>query len=116
MELRRIVKCIQIAPFILGIIGSILIIIIMLRPAFRKMPRRLICIGLAIVDLLFLINVLIGDLIEIINGVNPLVMNIILCKIYLPLLLYFSHLSAWFITALTLDRLVAIARPFFFCF
>ncbi len=112
MELRRTLKCIEIVPCIFCIFGSILIIKIMRRPIFRQMPRHLTCLALALIDLLFLIYVLLGNLIEIITSVNPAVMNSILCKIQIPLLLYFNHLDAWFITILTLDRLLAVLRPF----
>ena len=112
MELRKTIKWIQIVPFIFGIIGSILIIKIMLRPTFHKMPRSLVCIALAMVNLLFLVYVLVTDLIDLIVGLHPVVMHIISCKIHTPLLLYLNHLDAWFITTLTCERLLAIAAPF----
>ncbi len=112
MKLRTTIKWIQIVPFIFGVIGSILIIKIMSRPTFRKMPRSLICIALAIVNLLFLVYVLITDLIDLITGLHPAVMHIISCKIHTPLLLYFNHLDALFIMTLTCERLLAIVAPF----
>ena len=112
MELGRTLKYIQIIPFIFGVIGSLLIIKIMLRPAFRKMPRHLTCIALATIDLLFLIYSLFTDLFEIVTGASPVVTSgIILCKVHLPLLGFFNHLDAWLLITLTLDRLLAVARP-----
>ncbi len=112
MELRMIIKCIQIVPFIIGVIGSMLIIRIMLRPVFRKMPRHLTCIALATVDLLLLMWTFCMDLFEMITGLNPLVGNMVLCKVYLPLLVYLTHMDSWLITVLTFDRLLAVMSPF----
>ena len=106
------IKCIQIVPFILGVIGSLLIIRIMLRPVFRKMPRHLTCIALATVDLLLLMWTFCTDLFEMTTGLNPVVGNRILCKLQFPLLVYLTHMDSWLITVLTFDRLLAVMSPF----
>ncbi len=107
-----IIKYIQIVPFILGVSGSLLIIRIMCRPVFRKMPRHLTCTALATVDLLLLMYTFCADLFEMITGVIPVVRNMVLCKLYVPLHVYLTHMDSWFITILTFDRLIAVVSPF----
>ncbi len=112
MELRITLKCIEIASCIFGVFGSLLIIKIMLRPTFRKMPRHLTCIALATFNFLNLTYILVIDIFEIITGLPAVLMNIILCKLHPPLLTFCNHMDAWLITILTLDRMLAVARPF----
>ncbi len=111
MELRIIIKFIQIVPFIFGVSGSLVIIRIMHCPVFRKMPRHLTCIALATTDLLLLMYTFCTDLFEMTTGVDPFVGNMILCKIYIPILIYLTHMDSWLITILTFDRLLAVASP-----
>ena len=84
----------------------------MFRPVFRKMPRHLTCIALATADFLLLLFTLCTDLLEIITGINPVLNNMILCKLYIPVLLYLAQMDSWFITFLTFDRLLAVTVPF----
>ncbi len=112
MEFREIINCTQIAAYVLGIFGSVMIILIMLRPTFRSMPRTLVCISLAGVDLLFLTYNLVVQTYRVINSVQLIVTIPIVCKVNGFLLYYFTHLDSFFITILTLERLLAVVKPY----
>ena len=112
MDFRQKIQCIQIGTYVMGIIGSVMIIIIMLRPTFRSMPRSLVCIALAVVDLLFLIKVLVVATYSIVNDIQLTQSSQMVCKFNGFLIYYFTHLDASFITILTLERLLAVARPY----
>ncbi len=112
MELRIAIKYAQLVAYVFGIFGSLLIIVIMIRPTFRKMPKSRICLTLAIIDLSFLIYVFCTSLYEILNGVSPLLDNVILCRLNIPLTGFLTHMDAFLVIFLTTERLLAVIKPF----
>ena len=109
MELRTVFKLVA---FVLGILGSLLIIVIMIRPTFHKMPKSRICLALAVVDLLFLMYIFCTGLYEVITGVPPVLDNAILCKLNPSLIWFFTHMDAFLVIFLTIERLLAVIKPF----
>ncbi len=99
---------------IVGSAGNILIIKIMRRKRFRIMPRSLICLTLAITDLVFLINYFITEILAAI-GVNIyLTVWNFSCRLYLwlaPLMTFLMHVDAWLVTMMSCERLTAVVWP-----
>ena len=112
MELRKFFKLFQLPVYVLGIFGSIFIIIVMFRPTFRAMPRSMICMALAAVNLLFLLYSLSVGIYEIIEGIQPQVSHRFLCKLHMPLSAFCIHMDAFLITILTIERFLAVVTPF----
>ena len=99
---------------VLGSAGNILIIKIMRRKRFRAMPRSLICLTLAVVDLILLLFYFIEE-ISAANGVYlyEQYWNIS-CGLYwfvYPVPEFLFHLDAWLIVMMTFERLLAIIKP-----
>ncbi len=112
MELRKALKCGQLGIYPLGMLGSLIIIKIMLRPTFRQMPRSLVYTALALINLLFLIYVTMTTIYDIVHGNDPAVLNIYMCTINFPILGFLTHMDAWLLCVLTLERVFCVVRPF----
>ncbi len=112
MELRKTFKYAELVAHVFGILGSLLIIVIMVRPTFRKMPKSRVCLVLAVVNLIFLIYTFSTRLYEMVERVSPLVINATLCKLNLPIRAFLIHMDASLIIILSLERLLAVIKPF----
>ncbi len=112
MKVRNIFRLSQLPVYALGICGSIFIIIVMMRPTFRAMPRSLLCLGLASVNLLFLIYSICLGIYELFIGINPQVVSMAVCKLNIPLSAFCIHMDAILITILTMERFLAVVTPF----
>ncbi len=105
----------EIMPFvtificILGLPGNILIIKIMKVPPFNEMAHSIICTTLAIADLYYLIYLLASSILEMIMGVETMLVTF--CKIWMPCVYLGFHLDAWFVVFLTYERVIAVAWP-----
>ncbi len=99
---------------VIGSAGNIIIIKIMRRRRFREMPRSLICLTLAIVDLIFLIFYFVEET-SAANGVYLYeVYQNTSCRLYLfisPLPPFLMHLDSWLIVTMSCERLVGIIKP-----
>ncbi len=94
-----------------GLLGHILSLIILLRPPFIEKPHSLFCIALGSVDALFLLMQVIGGLIDAISEKDVILMNGFLCKLLIPLAIFFIHIDAWILVGLSIERAIAVFWP-----
>ena len=100
---------IAIATF--GIFGNITIIKFMASKPFSGMAHSILCVALAIVDLSYNIVVLTQFAVFLVFGISIDLVNRGICKFLSFSSFYIGHLDSWLVTALTLERLIAVTRP-----
>ncbi len=111
--ISNITKYITFITAILGCFGSIMIIIIMTRPPFNKMPRSIICVVLAIVDFMYLTYQLILSVSGIWYNTYPSIMNRYMCKGLYSLVWMVMQLDGWCIVCLSIERVLCLYKPFY---
>ncbi len=96
---------------ILGMVGAVTIIAVMRMPHFRSMPRSLLYISLAIIDLVFCIYLMITR-VWVLGFVEALGQSSrIGCQIDRFLVRFLAHMDAWLLITLTGERMIAIVKP-----
>ncbi len=96
---------------LLGIVGNGGTLWVMSVPPFTTMPHCVICRALAVVDLLKLTEHLVVAAVYSGWGIVPPMTNRVLCKLYVFFIMTFTHLDAWCIVSLALERLLAVFVP-----
>ncbi len=104
-----IIKNIQFCICVWGVIGNIIVIFILSKPAFRAIPHSIICFMLGIVDLYYLIFLMSSNLLE--TNLNLNENDKVFCKLELFLIYLGIHLDAALIVFLTYERLFGIFWP-----
>ena len=108
---RDLIIAINLFINVLGIIGAVTIIAVMRMPHFKSMPRSLLYISLAIIDLIFCIYLMITR-IWVLGFVDALGQsNRIGCRIDRFLVRFLAHMDAWLLIILTGERMIAIVKP-----
>ena len=98
---------------LLGTLGNLLSMAILLRPRFRKLNVNIYLFSLAIADTVFLwTNSLTRVFIKLSLGVNYSTYSLQACQAYVFILYTSKCLSAWFIVAVTIERLLVVMIPF----
>ncbi len=108
---KDIIISINFAINILGIFGAFLIIAIMRLPRFNSMPRGLLYLGLAIVDLIFCMFKMFTRIWILSFGKALGQESGIGCQVDKFLTHFLVHMDAWLLIILTGERVVAIVRP-----
>ena len=95
-----------------GTLGNVLSIVIMLRAHFRSISTGVYLCCLAIVDTVFLfVNNMHMSFINTVFGIDLTSLSEHTCRMYIYLLFVSKCLSAWFVVAVTVERLVAVSFP-----
>ena len=108
-------NCLVYAEFVvnfLGIVGNFLIIITMRKSTvFAKMPRSLICVTLAAVDILYFVYFSIDNTFVLLYGRPLMLINRVSCKVAFSAVFFIIHLDAWLLVLLALERFLCIMKP-----
>ena len=95
-----------------GTLGNILSVAVLLRPRFKAMSTTIYLLALAVADTVFLYaNSMTKNFIKIVFSTNYSTIYSWACAAYVYVLLCSKCLSAWFIVAVTLERLLVIYVP-----
>ena len=106
-----IISYIAITIALLGIFGNTLIVKFMTCKPFSGMPHSLLCVALALSDLTYNIVVLTVFALFLVSGVSVDHVNSGLCKFVSFITVYVIHLDSSLVTALTLERIIAVCKP-----
>ena len=97
---------------LLGTVGNILCIIIMRQRHFRSISTGVYLLCLALADTMFLyVNSMSMNFTRLLWDFDFRTVHEVTCKIYIYLLMVSKCLSAWFIVAVTAERLLVITFP-----
>ncbi len=91
---------------------NILSILTMSRKSMRSTSVGIYLLILAVCDIIYINALFIPEYTDHINDYKTNVSCWLKCKISLTLQLIFSHTASWIIVAVSLDRVVMVARPF----
>ncbi len=91
-----------------GGIGNAICLSVMLKAPFKEMPHSIMCAALAFVDLAYLLLSFSVSLVLIMTGEPIGLINGFLCKLSMSFLYLCTHLDAFIIVGLSLERVVAI--------
>ncbi len=97
--------------WLLGIVGNGGTLWVMSVPPFTNMPHCVLCRALAVVDLLKLIGHFVIAVVYSGWSIALPITSRALCKLYVFLIMMFTHLDAWCIVSLALERLLAVSVP-----
>ena len=93
---------------ILGTIGNVLSAVVMLRPGLRKLTTTLYLLALAVVDTLVLYTGLLRSWILHLYGIDVRDASTTACRAQLFFLYIFTHLQAWILVCVAVERAAAI--------
>ena len=97
---------------LLGTAGNLLCVIIMMRRHYRSISTGVYLFCLALADTMFLyMNSMVMNFTRLTFDFDFRTVSVATCKIYIYLLMTSKCLSAWFIVAVTVERLLAITFP-----
>ncbi len=96
---------------VFGVPGNILVILTNTISVTHKAARNLICVALSVVDLCFLViqYTRMAYLHFVWNDLKNV--NVVTCKLSDYCYFLFSHLDAWMIVMMSVERLVAVYKP-----
>ncbi len=97
--------------FIGGCLGNILSVVIWLSPMFRKMPRSIVCISLAVVNTIYLLVIFSLSTTKYFNDEYFLGGSDVTCKIKGTLFGFTQHMDSLLIVFLSLERCVSVFKP-----
>ena len=96
----------------LGILGNLLIIITMRKSTvFAEMPRSLICVTLAVIDILYFVFFSADNVFILLYGKPLMLINRLSCKVAFSAVVFIVHMDAWLLVLLALERVLCIMKP-----
>ncbi len=104
-------KYVTFTTALLGLVGSLMIILIMTKKPFSSMPRSIFCVALAIIDILYLIYQLMFASCRIWFDTYPGLVSRYSCKFIYCFIWMAIQLDAWLIVCLSGERVLAIFWP-----
>ncbi len=96
---------------ILGTMGNVLSAVVMLRPGLRKLTTTLYLLALAVVDTLVLYIGLLPKWILHLSGIYVRGASTAACRAHLFFLYTITHLQAWILVCVAIERAAAIFLP-----